>query len=99
MLNWRARGIRQVSDIAVVVVGSGGREMDAVEALEAGADDYLSTPISESLLVARVCAVLRRSRKVVPEAETTVKCGDLVIEPGNHEARIDGKTLCLSPPG
>ena len=89
--------IRAASDILIFVVGSGRDEADIVEALEAGADDYLSTPISESLLVARVCAALRRATKVTPEEGVSVTCGDVVINPQTHEVHLKGKPLYLTP--
>lgn len=84
------------SDVVSILVGSGDDEMAVVEALEAGADDYLSTPISESLLVAKVWAALRRARKLTAEG-TAVKCGELVIDPENHEVRLSGRPLYLTP--
>ncbi len=89
--------IRAASDVVIIVVGSGRDEADIVEALEAGADDYLSTPISESLLVARVCAALRRATKLTPEEGTSVTCGDVVIDPQTHEVHLKGKPLYLTP--
>lgn len=89
--------IRAASDTVIIVVGSGRDEADIVEALEAGADDYLSTPISESLVVARVCAALRRARKVTPEEGVSVTCGDVVIDPQTHEVHLKGKPLYLTP--
>lgn len=88
---------REDSDIVIFVIGSSCEDMETVEALEAGADDYLSMPISASLLVARVCAALRRARQVTAEERPAVKCGELVIDPENHEARLNGRPLYLTP--
>lgn len=89
--------IRTASDVVIIVVGSGDGDSNIVEALEAGADDYLATPISESLLVARVCAAVRRARRATGEEEPAVKCGDLAIDPETHEARLNGRPLYLTP--
>jgi two-component system KDP operon response regulator KdpE len=89
--------IRHDSDVVVFVIGTSHEKSDIVEALEAGADDYLSTPISESLLVARVCAALRRTNKSGAEQESALQCGELAIEPEYHEARLKGKPLYLTP--
>ncbi len=91
------RQIRQASDVVVFVVGSAGNDANAIEALEAGADDYLSTSTSESLLVARVCASLRRARKITAEEGPAVKCGDLLIDPETYEVHLKGKALYLTP--
>lgn len=89
--------IRRTSDIPIFVVGSASKEADIAEALEAGADDYISTPISESLLVARVCAALRRARQMTAAGGPALECGDLAIDPDSHEARLKGKPLYLTP--
>jgi DNA-binding response OmpR family regulator len=89
--------IRHDSDIIVFVIGKSDEESDVVEALEAGADDYLSTPISESLLVARVCAALRRARKTSRSEGASLQCGDLAIDPDSHEACLKGRPLYLTP--
>ncbi len=91
------REIGTDSEAVVMFVGSRSDEADTVEALEAGADDYISTPISESLLVAKVCAALRRVKRFAPEEVQALKCGDLVIDPQTHEAHLKGKPLYLTP--
>lgn len=91
------REMRAASDVVLFLVGSGGKDEDVAEALEAGADGYLCTPISESLVVATVSAALRRARRMTGEEEPAVKCGDLVIHPESHEVRLAGKPLYLTP--
>ncbi|MGV9572439.1 response regulator transcription factor, partial [Streptomyces nigra] len=63
------RGIRQVSDVPVIILSARGEEADRVLGLELGADDYLAKPFSVRELVARVRAVTRRTRRAeaVPE--------------------------------
>jgi DNA-binding response OmpR family regulator len=91
------REIRDTSDVVIFVVGSSETEMAAAEALEAGADDYLTLPINEPLLVARTCAVLRRVKQAAPGERPAVRCGDLLIDPDSHEARLNDKPLYLTP--
>ncbi|WP_232027301.1 response regulator transcription factor [Streptomyces lincolnensis] len=55
------RGIRQVSDVPILILSARGEEADRVLGLELGADDYLAKPFSVRELVARVRAVTRRS--------------------------------------
>ena len=57
-----ARDIRQWSRIPIIVISARGREADKVEALDAGADDYLTRPLPAEELSARVRALLRRAR-------------------------------------
>jgi DNA-binding response OmpR family regulator len=91
------REIRKAWGTLVMVLGSGEKESDIIEALEAGADDYIPIPIRESLLVARVSAALRRVGMVSTEKAPTLTCGDLVIDPEGHEAQLNGEPLYLTP--
>ncbi len=91
------REIRNAWDIPIFVVGSCDDEADVIEALEAGADDYIPVPIRESLLVARVSATLRRVARVFPGKTPTLACGDLVIDPDGHEAQLNGEPIYLTP--
>ncbi|MFD5477979.1 response regulator transcription factor [Streptomyces hawaiiensis] len=68
------RGIRQVSDVPIVILSARGEEADRVLGLELGADDYLAKPFSVRELVARVRAVTRRTqrtRQAFPEPPGT----------------------------
>ncbi|MFJ8537648.1 winged helix-turn-helix domain-containing protein [Streptomyces sp. NPDC093591] len=71
------RGIRQVSDVPVIILSARGEEADRVLGLELGADDYLAKPFSVRELVARVRAVTRRTQRteVVAGAEAPVTGG------------------------
>ncbi|MFE9018673.1 winged helix-turn-helix domain-containing protein [Streptomyces sp. NPDC007808] len=63
------RGIRQVSDVPVIILSARGEEADRVLGLELGADDYLAKPFSVRELVARVRAVTRRTQRAESAAE------------------------------
>ncbi|GAA4050608.1 response regulator transcription factor [Streptomyces shaanxiensis] len=63
------RGIRQVSDVPVIILSARGEEADRVLGLELGADDYLAKPFSVRELVARVRAVTRRTQRTEAVAE------------------------------
>ncbi|MGX5182446.1 response regulator transcription factor [Streptomyces avermitilis] len=65
------RGIRQVSDVPIVILSARGEEADRVLGLELGADDYLAKPFSMRELVARVRAVTRRTQRARPAHEPT----------------------------
>ncbi|KQL53063.1 chemotaxis protein CheY [Heyndrickxia shackletonii] len=75
-------------------------ELDKILGLELGADDYLTKPFSPREVVARVKAILRRT-KINEESETTVekvlKIGDLEVLPDQYEARFKGIKLELTP--
>src|SRR5262252_2442548 len=70
------RRLRAVSQIPIVVLSVKGDESVKIEALDAGADDYVTKPFAIGELMARVRAVLRRSPSEEPEAETIVEDGD-----------------------
>ncbi|NJP51649.1 response regulator transcription factor [Streptomyces sp. SBST2-5] len=65
------RGIRQVSDVPILILSARGEEADRVLGLELGADDYLAKPFSMRELVARVRAVTRRSQRPQQPHEQT----------------------------
>jgi len=66
------RSLRAASQIPVIMLTAKGEEVDRIIGLEMGADDYLPKPFGGRELVARIKAVLRRSR-IAPEVETKVK--------------------------
>jgi len=76
-----ARGLRKTSDIPILMLSARGEEIDRVVGLEVGADDYLAKPFSPRELLARLRALLRRSRATEPPA-AAVPGADL--EPAAH---------------
>ncbi|WP_199830088.1 response regulator transcription factor [Streptomyces viridochromogenes] len=87
------RGIRQVSDVPVIILSARGEEADRVLGLELGADDYLAKPFSVRELVARVRAVTRRTQRTeaVPEP-----AGAAPIPP--YEATTPPPSYAATPP-
>lgn len=85
---------------AVLMLTARGRETDRVVGLESGADDYVAKPFSPREIVARVKAILRRladAREPEPEAAPRLAFDGLEIDPGAREARVDGRTVVLTP--
>lgn len=91
----RSRGF----DTPVIMLTARGDETDRVVGLESGADDYVSKPFSPREVVARVRAVLRRGQETGAQdtSQETVEHGALRIDPGAHEATLDGAPLPLTP--
>lgn len=90
--------IRQHSLVPVIVLSALGEEADKIQALNLGADDYLTKPFGVGELLARVQAVLRRSRyNEVPSGLKRIVRGDLVADLERHEVRLGGKVLELTP--
>lgn len=93
------RRIRQQSLLPIIVLSALGEENDKVQALNLGADDYLTKPFGVGELLARIQAVLRRAQWVSPsesESERLV-CDELVVDPERHKATLGGNALELTP--
>ena len=81
--------------LPIVMLTAKGDEVDRVLGLEIGADDYVVKPFSPKELLARVRAVLRRSRPAPGAAP--LRLGALSIDLGTHTASVDGLALALTP--
>jgi|SRR5215471_7763446 len=90
------RKIRTRSQIPIIVLSVKGEERTKIEALDAGADDYITKPFSMNELLARVRAQLRRT-PAVPGGVTSIEAGDFNIDLEAHSVHIRGKELHLTP--
>jgi DNA-binding response OmpR family regulator len=71
--------------------------MDRIAGLDLGADDYVSKPCSPGELVARLRAILRRTKQAKKtNAVAQVASGDLILNPGSRQASFNGETLTLT---
>lgn len=90
-----AKGIRELSDIPIIMLTVRGEEQDVVRALDIGADDYLTKPFSPKVLVARIRALLRRAGV---EANKVVTAGVLKLNPDQMTlSREQGDAVRLTP--
>ena len=89
------RWIRSRSQLPVIMVTALGEEADRLTGLELGADDYLTKPFSPRELVARIRAVLRRSRESDAKAER-IEVDGLVIDSARREVTRRGEPLQLT---
>jgi DNA-binding response OmpR family regulator len=95
----RARGfricedIRAVSRVPIIVITARTAEDDRLRAFACGADDYVTKPFSPREVVARVKAVLRRTRETHDDRLTW---GGWTLEVGAHEARAAGHVVALT---
>jgi len=81
-------------DAPVVVLTGRGADEDVVQALDAGADDYVHKPVSLSVLAARLRALLRRGRAT---PDTRLSLGRLVLYRLSRRVVADGRELSLTP--
>jgi two-component system KDP operon response regulator KdpE len=93
------RRIRETSTVPIIVLSALGEERDKVQALNLGADDYLTKPFGVSELLARVQAVKRRARweSTTEEQEERLSQGDIVVDMERHEVQIRGEVIEFTP--
>jgi two-component system KDP operon response regulator KdpE len=89
------RELRGWSAVPVIVLSARVEETDKIEALDAGADDYLTKPFGVRELLARVRAALRRRHQ--PTLERTFRFGDVEVDLEARTVRRDGKDVHLTP--
>jgi two-component system KDP operon response regulator KdpE len=91
------RLVRERSQVPIIVLSVRGEEKTKVEALDAGADDYVTKPFSVSELLARVRANLRRVAAAQEPPPAVVEDGDFYINPESRIVRVRGKEVHLTP--
>ena len=82
-------------DIPIIMLTARAEEMDKIEGLDAGADDYMTKPVSLQELYARIRALVRRSQGL--NEEKILKKGDISLDPDNNELKIQGKSVKIGP--
>jgi two-component system KDP operon response regulator KdpE len=90
------RRLREISDVPIIVLSVRGEEKTKVEALDAGADDYVTKPFGMDELLARIRATLRRQPANDAQARV-VEVGDFRIDLDAHVATRAGEELRLTP--
>ncbi|MBB3896734.1 response regulator [Roseococcus suduntuyensis] len=90
--------LRAFSLVPVIIVSAREREMEKVQALDAGADDYVEKPFALAELLARIRAALRRVAPAGVKPETLLRFGPLEVDLARRTARLDEQeTLRLTP--
>ena len=85
------REVRKTSQVPVIMLTARESEVDKVVGLELGADDYLTKPFSPRELVARVKAVLRRSKPAAAEAAEVIEREGLTIDAQRRQVDVEGQ--------
>jgi two-component system KDP operon response regulator KdpE len=89
------RRLREWSQIPILILSVREREEDKVEALDAGADDYLTKPFGAGELLARMRVALRRAAQ--PQATPLFQVGDLAVDLARRVVTLAGKEVTLTP--
>ena len=89
------RALRRESDVPIIMLTARAEETDQLIGLELGADDYITKPFSPKALVARVRALLRRSKGGFRQ-ESTLRSGDLELDQQKLEVRLKGELVHLT---
>lgn len=107
LLDWMLPGISGVSLarklrtdertslVPVIMLTAKGAELDKVEGLEAGADDYITKPFSPKELLARIKAVLRRRAPQL--TDDVIQIGTLLLDPATHRVTGSNTSLTIGP--
>jgi two-component system KDP operon response regulator KdpE len=91
------RRTRGASAVPIVVVSARGQERDKVQALDAGADDYLTKPFGIGELLARIRVALRHAERVGGTEASEFSVGDLRVDLGARRVEARGQEVHLTP--
>jgi two-component system KDP operon response regulator KdpE len=90
------RRLRLISAVPLIVLSVKSEERVKVEALDAGADDYVTKPFGMEELVARIRAALRRTASGNKQ-QAAIAAGDFRVDPDAHQATLKGREIHLTP--
>lgn len=90
------KGIRKFSNVPVIMLTARNDKDDIVRGLKAGADDYVSKPFNEDELIARIEAVMRRT-KAVNTINYSLRFKGLVLDPSSFHVQYNGEKISVTP--
>ena len=88
--------IREFSDVPIIMLTAKGEDMDKILGLEYGADDYITKPFSMPILLRKIAAVLRRSKRGEDEKPQIITYGNLLLNCDSYAATVDGSDFELT---
>ena len=92
----RLRSGKVAPDLPIIMLTARDDDVDKIVGLELGADDYVTKPFNPRELVARVKAILRRTRRAA-QPQAPVHAGDVTVDPARHEVTVAGQPVELRP--
>jgi two-component system KDP operon response regulator KdpE len=93
-----ARRLREFTDVPIIMLTAKVREPDMLHGFDVGADDYITKPFSSKELLARIQAVLKRSRGGGSQAAASeIICGDVRIDLARRRVTIEEREISLTP--
>ena len=93
------RRLRATSEVPIIVLSAKGEEKTKIEALDIGADDFVTKPFGMDELLARVRASLRRASKqpTTETAPTVLEAGDFKLDTDSRRVTVRGQEVHLTP--
>lgn len=83
-------------NIPIIILSARSHELDIVHGFEVGADDYITKPFNEKILIARVKAAINREDRKNNSQKSTIKFNNIVINPDRFEVLINDKNTALT---
>jgi two-component system KDP operon response regulator KdpE len=91
------RRLRLISQVPLIVLSVKSEERVKVEALDAGADDYVTKPFGMDELLARIRAAIRRTSARAARESAVIEVGDFRVDPEGHNAMVKDQEIHLTP--
>lgn len=91
------RRVRTYSLVPIIVVSARDQDREKTDALDAGADDYLTKPFSINELLARLRVILRHSGVLASDTPEPFRSGDLAVDMDKHQVYLAGKEIHFTP--
>jgi DNA-binding response OmpR family regulator len=98
MDGWEAIArLREISSIPIIILSKKNSEADKLRGFNLGVDDYITKPFSYAELLARISAVLNRTRRGTGTLENILIVDDLMVDLNRREVRLESKLVDLTP--
>jgi len=89
--------LREWTQVPIIMLSARGDEADKVKCLNLGADDYLTKPFGIEELMARIKAVMRRTKTAAATAgRSSFTCGNIIVNFANRQVTVNGKEVRLT---